>query len=131
LKLMGVSVGQYGGTFSYVSTTHTATWTLGSALGIDRLTLSLDGDGDSGDGNDGIHTSDGLFLQGGDYGVQFSVLPTDFNSDGVVTIQDSVAVRNYSPGYGNYYIWADLDGDGDVDMDDINAPRRRLGWRLN
>jgi hypothetical protein len=95
------------------------------------LTLSLDGDDAAADGNGGICTASGVYLDGGDYTVNFDVLPGDFNGDGAVTIQDSVGVRNQSPGYGQYVLWADLDGDGDVDLNDINAPRNgRLGWRL-
>jgi hypothetical protein len=130
LRLSGINVRQYGGTFSYDGAKHTATWKLASAIEADRLTLSLDGDGPSGDGNDGIKSAAGAYLQGGDVALGFRVLAGDYNGDGVVTIQDSVAVRDHSPGYGQYQLWADLDGDGDVDIDDINAPRRRLGKRL-
>jgi hypothetical protein len=130
LSLAGVRVSLYGGTFSYDPATRTATWSLAAPIGADRLTLRLDGDAAAADGNDGVRSAGGGFLAGGDYALGFNVLPGDFNGDGVVTIQDSVGVRNHSPAFGAYLIWADLDGDSDVDLADINHPRQRLGTRL-
>jgi hypothetical protein len=130
LRLNGVSVSQYGGAFSYNPATRTATLTLGTAIGADRLTLTLDGDGTGPDGNDGVRNLAGAYLAGGDFARSFDVLPGDFNGDGTVTVQDSIGIRNQSPGYGTYLLFADTDGDGDVDLNDINAPRRRLGATL-
>lgn len=130
ISLAGLNIAAYVGTFSYDPATHRATWQLATPIGADRLTLRLDGDDATADGNDGIRTANGTAWQGGDYNLDFKVLPGDYNGDGVVTIQDSVGVRDHMPNYGTYDIFADLDGDQDVDLDDMNAPRRRLGWKL-
>jgi hypothetical protein len=130
LRLGGVQVSQYAlQNFNYNQDTRTATWRLASPLVADRLRMSLDGD-DASDGNLGVSSLDAVFLEGGDFLLDFNVLPGDYNGDGVVTIQDSLGIRNRSPGFGLYDIFADLDGDGDVDLDDINHARRRLGSRL-
>jgi hypothetical protein len=55
------------------------------------------------------------------------VLPGDYNGDGSVTILDSTLVRDNAA---KDLLFADLDGDGDVDVDDINYPRRKLGTKL-
>jgi hypothetical protein len=74
--------------------------------------------------------ANGVFLDGGDFSLDMSILPGDFNGDGVVTLLDSVQVRNHSPGFGTYDLFADLDGDGDVDIGDINAARKYINTRL-
>jgi hypothetical protein len=133
LRLNGVNVPAYEiVSFFYDAGTHTATWGVHSPqLGADRLTVSLDGD-DAGDGsdNDGVHALGGVYLEGGDYSLALDVLPGDFDGDGVVSIQDSVGVRNHMPAYGTYLLLADLNGDGVVNTTDVNAPRARLGSTL-
>ncbi|ODU01413.1 MAG: hypothetical protein ABS79_01700 [Planctomycetes bacterium SCN 63-9] len=107
LQLLGINVPSYGiSAFNYDPSTHTATWTLANSIGADRLTLKL---------------------LGGEV-LRFNVLPGDYNQDGTVTIADSLAIRN---AIALADLYADLDGDGDIDLDDINAPRnRRLGTTL-
>jgi hypothetical protein len=116
--------------FNYDSASHTATWTLPTALGVDRLMLALDGDTE--DGHIGVHNSANTFV--GDFSLGFAVLPGDFTGDGVVTAQDAVGVRNQMPPYLSLgaipSVFADLDGSGIVDVSDYNQVRRRIGQRL-
>lgn len=113
--------------FKYNATTHTAAWTLTATLAADRVFLSLDGDDASLDLNQGVMNSAGAFLAGGDVNKSFNVLPGDYNNNGVVTIQDSLAIHNKMPKYGGIYdIFADLDGDHEIDMDDFTAASKRI-----
>jgi hypothetical protein len=108
--------------FSYVPATLEATWTLPTALGIDRLMLALDDDlGASVDSTIGVY---------GPTSANFSVLPGDFDGNGVVTIQDANAILNLTALGTSYDPWADLDGSGTVDINDYLAVRRRIGWKL-
>ena len=115
LQLTGINVPSYAFSgFSFNSETNTATWTLTTFIGPDRLHINL--------------ASVSTYPAGTQ---NFNVLPGDFNGDGVVTIQDSVGVRNQTPPYGgSYALFADMDGSGVIDINDINAPRRRLGSTL-
>ena len=128
-------VGQVLGTispigFSYDSASHTARWEF-SPLAIDRFMLELDGDDATSDGNIGVRDWSGFYLEGGDYLLDFAVLPGDFNGDGVVNSLDYIAVRNEMPMYGgSSNPRADLDGDGDVDTYDLIIERSFLGTRL-
>ncbi|MDG3005621.1 Ig-like domain-containing protein [Paludisphaera mucosa] len=101
LSLTGINVANYPiAAFAYDPSTMTATWTLDRTIGPDRLVLSILGD----------------------EVLRFNVLPGDFDQDGVVTIMDSRAILLAAAGN----VFADLDGDGDVDLDDVNASRRRF-----
>ena len=110
LLLTGVNVPSYnvtGGTFSYNSTTFTATWTLPQSIGADKLMLALNADG-----SDPIHDAAGNHLDGewtnptsttstsgsvypsgngtagGNFDFRFNVLPGDANQDSVVDVTD-------------------------------------------
>ena len=76
LSLTGVNVPSYGlGGFRYDPTTKDAAWTLPSALDVDRLMMALDGAAFADDPTIGV----------GHFGLNFDVLPGDFNGDGMVT----------------------------------------------
>ncbi len=126
LALTGVNVPTYAiAGFGYNAATRTATWTLASPLGADQLTLTLNGVSPS-----GVHDSNGNYLQGGNFVFHFSVLPGDFNGDGVVDSRDLVGIRNEMMGLSPVDIWGDLNGDGTVDINDYNFVRRFMGSKL-
>jgi hypothetical protein len=57
-----------------------------------------------------------------------SILPGDMNDDGVVSAADMTLINNAT--IGPYNVFADLNGDGKVDIDDVKLARRRIGTRL-
>ncbi len=97
------------------------TWTLPTAIGIDRLMLALD------QANTVAASAPSLKLFGMT-SQSFSVLPGDFNGDGVVTSADMTGVNNATalP----YDIWADMNGDGVVDINDVKLARSKIGTSL-
>jgi hypothetical protein len=110
--------------FSYTSSTHTATWsTLGlTPSGIDRIILFVNGSSPN-----GVHDASGNFLAGGNFTRTYFTLPGDFNGDGTVTINDAVGVRDQiGQPINPSNIWADMDGDGDIDVTDYNLSRSRI-----
>jgi hypothetical protein len=124
LALLGLTVGNYGiAGFNYDAASHTALWTLTSALGVDHLTLQLDG-------ANAIHDSAGNLLLGGPTSQMFNVLPGDFNGDGIVDSSDMVLLRNNFSSTSPYNILYDINGDGSVDINDYTAFRKWLGSRL-
>jgi hypothetical protein len=91
--------------FSYDPAARTATWTLTSPVGADRLRLTLDG-------------ADVL---------AFGVLPGDISGDGVV---DNVDFFRFRAAFGTNDPAADLDGDGFVGNPDFFLFRNYFGTRL-
>jgi hypothetical protein len=114
--------------FSYDSGTHDARWTLPSAIGVDSLMLAIDGHHSS-TGTDGIHNSSGVYL--GDVSQKFKVLPGDVNGDLSVNVLDAAAVRNEIVGLSVITVWADVNGDNVVDINDYNAVKARAGTSLH
>jgi hypothetical protein len=108
------------------SGTNTLVWTFQSALATADVVAQL-----LATGANGIHDPAGTALDGnggGDpYSRAFDVLYGDFNDDGVVTLADSVLIRN---AIGSSNIFADLNGDGAVNLTDVNIARSRLNARL-
>jgi hypothetical protein len=66
------------------------------------------------------------------FGTEFAVLPGDGNGDGVVNSQDMVGIRNQIQWTGDptLRIWADIDGDGTVDLNDYTKARKKIGTHL-
>ncbi len=123
LSLTGANGKSYGfAGLRYSPKTDDATWTLPSALGVDRLMMALDGETFAADPTIVVNP----------FATKFAVLPGDFNGDGVVNSQDMVGVRNQMQGVGDPSMigWADLDGNGVVDLNDYNAVRQNIGKRL-
>jgi hypothetical protein len=124
LQLLGMNVPHYSFSgFTYNPANFKATWTLPSAIGVDRLMLSLDGE-----------TAPPVSGSGPDIGADpfsdsFAVLPGDVSGDGVVASNDAVLVRNQILA-GTYNIWDDVNGDGVVDLTDYNEVRKRIGGHL-
>jgi hypothetical protein len=124
LKLLGVNVPTYSfNGFSYNSTTFDATWSLSSAVGIDRLSLSLDGEAAPPVAGTGPNIGADPFSH------NFAVLPGDVSGDGVVAANDMVLVRNQILAH-TYLVWDDIDGSGVVDINDLNGVRKRVGTQL-
>ncbi len=109
---------------------HDAHWTLPDVLDVDRLLLALDGNDATSDGHDGVRVLPDIYLGG--YSLNFAVLAGDFNGDGVVNSQDMVGIRNQiqETGPPELRIWADINGDGAIDISDFTVARKRLGKRL-
>jgi hypothetical protein len=63
---------------------------------------------------------------------RLDVLPGDVNDDGVVNSQDMVLIRNATLKTGDPVMlgWADLDGNGFVEILDYTLARQKLGTRL-
>jgi hypothetical protein len=123
LSLTGANVSSYGYSgFSYSSVRDDATWTLRSAIGVDHLMMALDGETFTADPAIGVNH----------FGTSFAVLPGDINGDSVVNAQDMVLARNAILGTGDPSMigWADLDGNGVVDLNDFNGVRKNLGRHL-
>ncbi|MFO0907148.1 MAG: choice-of-anchor Q domain-containing protein [Isosphaeraceae bacterium] len=129
-----VASGPAGG-YSYSDATRTASWsTLGLAPAtVARLLLALNTNLHDVAGNGlAISTSATKFvLSGGNYSLTTNILPGDFNGDGLVNVFDGVGIRNkFTPLINDpTAIWADMDGDGDVDPDDYNLSRGQVGKR--
>ena len=97
-----------------------ATWSLPTAIGVDRLMLALE--------TMDITSVSGPLSLYGTTSKAFSVLPGDFNGDGVVSAADMTGVNNEM---GQAYdVWADLNGDGTVDINDVKVARTKIGTKL-
>ena len=118
LLLTGINVPSYdvaGGTFSYDSTTFTATWTLPQSIGADQLMLALNANGSDpirltpparildGDWTNPASTTatsgsaypSGNGTAGGNFNFRFNVLPGDANQDGLVNISDLTVLASH------------------------------------
>ena len=116
--------------FEYDPKTYTARWTLFQPIDGDRPLLTLDSDGATTDGHNGIRVNPDIYIR--PFFRQFAVLPGDFNGDGVVNSQDLVGVRNQINGTGDpkLFGWADFDGNNTVNLDDYGLIRKRIGRHL-
>jgi probable HAF family extracellular repeat protein len=130
LSVTGVNVSQYSfASFSYNSTTFTATWTLSKSIGKDKLSLHLQSSGvnavtnASGQALDGEWTNglsdfpSGNGTAGGDFTFSVNVLPGDVNHVGIVNGQDLAALSSSWLSTGASL--ADINGDGVVNTQDL------------
>ncbi len=132
LTLAGAVVPNYAiSNFIYSSATHTATWTLTTAINQDKLLIDVAASGPSAVVNvqntalDGAWTNgssnypSGNGAPGGDFLFRFNVLPGDANQDGAVNGLDISLVASHwlqaGAGIG------DVNGDGVVNGLDISA----------
>src|SRR5206468_2162311 len=125
---------------AYDAPTRTATWTLGRAIGSDRVVLRLRSDagadantgvsaggepldGEWADGADAYPSGDGT--AGGDFAFRVNVLPGDVNRDGVVNAQDLGRVRarqqtragsSAAATAVDYGAFEDVNGDGRINV---------------
>ncbi len=97
------------------------------------MSIVLDGDDDSSDGNagvqaaDGVYGADGGYLVDGNLTAAVDVLFGDVNGDGYVNLIDALLQRGRN---GSDDIWADLNGDGVVNLLDALLLRGRNGTSL-
>src|SRR5262249_12270295 len=99
-------------------------WTLNAPMVIGAFMTTLQGSGINAlkdAGGNGLSAGSG-------FAENFKVLTGDVNDDGVVSSADVVAVNNARtlP----YNILYDLNGDGVIDINDINIARNRIGSTL-
>ena len=155
LALSGINTTVYnisGGTFGYDSTTFTATWTLPSVIGSDKLMIRLDADSTNpirdaaGNRLDGEWTNPASTTQissatypsgngtaGGDFLFRLNVLPCDVDQNGMVISNDLIKVRNKqgtTAGTLGYSIFMDVNGDGMIISNDLVKVRNQLGIQL-
>ena len=147
LLVGGVSVKEYAATaFRYDPRDRVATWTLAPNVGTERLTLDLDGDtagavvgaasgvrldGEWADAADSFPSGDGT--AGGDFRFRINVLRGDANRNGVVDAIDLLRVRlahGSTTASANYSPFADLDGNGRVNVVDLLLARSNQRRRL-
>jgi len=103
--------------------TKTLTWNI-NPVSQGTLSIVL-----SGNGPNALSDSGGNPLNGGSGFIQLlKILPGDFNDDGVVSASDLVGVNSST--MAPYNIFADLNGDGVVDILDVQIVRARVGTSL-
>ena len=103
-------------TFSYNSTTHTATWTFRTYFALDKYMLcipsaavtnsagiALDGEWTNG-GSGASNYPSGNGTAGGNFDFRFNVLPCDVNQSGTVTTADGTAISSH------YLYWTTTTG---------------------
>ena len=114
-SLSGVAVNGFSGLG-----TDTLTWSI-DPLSRGSLSLAL-----RAGGANGIRDAAGNRLNGGaDVSQALQVLYGDYTDDGFVSSADFLGTLAASRGA--FDLFADLDGDGDVDADDVRIARRRVG----
>ncbi|HEV2292974.1 MAG TPA: S8 family serine peptidase [Tepidisphaeraceae bacterium] len=150
MRVFGVKVAEYAGSFVYEPDTFTATWTLPTgAFAAEKLLVHLDDamitdaggnplDGEwtnppetnpvTAGGADTYPSGNGT--PGGDFAMRLNVLPGDVTRDGEVVGNDVTSVRlnqGYLPGQSGYTIFRDVTGDGEIIGNDVTAVRFRQG----
>jgi hypothetical protein len=101
--------------------TNTLTWTLSPLTNLPSTITTL-----AGTGANALKDAAGNPLGGGvDFTQTLKVLYGDYNDDGTVNSQDFVGVN--AARSQAYNIFADINGDGVVDINDVNLVRTHLG----
>jgi hypothetical protein len=143
LSVSGTNVTAYAfSDFSYDSSTHTATWTLVTPLGKDKILLALDANGMYPVHNSESQALDGAWTNGvssfpsgngtggDDFKFQINVLPGDVDKNNCVNIVDlylllGKAGKNIGDtGYSYRY---DIDGNGSINATDYDLASVRFG----
>ena len=148
VSLRGINQVIYASSLGYDPQTYTATLSLPSPIGIDKLQLIVfDKVGDTGfrtiDGEWSNPTSatdpngdtypSGNSAAGGSFYFRFDVLPGDVSQNGQVNSLDANPIRaglSALVGNGAYSIFADVDGNGIINSLDANAVRLNLSQSL-
>jgi Dockerin type I domain len=132
LALTGVNTASYSfSAFSYNPITYSATWTLSSAIGADKLQVSVPSsgpnavtdrasnalDGEWANGSSSFPSGNGT--AGGDFNFNFNVLPGDVNQSGIVNAQDIAAIASHWLQANQFA--DDTNGDGIVNAQDLAA----------
>ena len=146
LSLSGVNQTAYSfSDFSYDSNTYTATWTLPEPIGKDKLLIDLDANGIDpiedasnnvldGEWVDSASTyNSGNGMAGGDFEFRFNVLPGDGYASNGVNIIDAMfgnMLRGKDVNAQGYNVRYDVDGDGEITLDDCNAMYSYIGDSL-
>ena len=100
--------------------TNTLTWTI-NPLVQGNYSTNL-----AGSGPNALTDAAGNPLAGGaGYTASVKVLMGDFNDDGAVSATDLVGISNAR--LGAYNVFADINGDGVVDLNDVNLARSSIG----
>ena len=129
LGLYGTNLPAYGmSAYAWYGDTDTALWTLDGALGTDSLRIELssairDAAGNALAGEAGASAGDDAAFS---FDLHVAIGDTDRN--GVTSIRDLLRLRAALAG--PYDTDADLNGDGVIDMQDIDRVRQWLGQRL-
>jgi hypothetical protein len=147
--LTGVNVASYavsGFSYGEVGGVWTATWTLGSNLGADKLMVNVPATVVARGGGLQLagawtqptpSTAGSAMPSGGSPGTAFAFrinsLPGDVNSNTAVTNQDlsiTRAAAGTTPGVGLYTIFKDVNGNGAVTNQDLSLVQARLATTL-
>jgi hypothetical protein len=133
--------------FTYNTTYFIATWALSRPITADRVHFTLNSGGTGGvsdfsgaaldgewtDGSRRYPSGDGT--PGGSFDFRFNVLQGDVNRNGIVDVRDYLEARRRRedpqfPNLARYSVFADVDGNGRINVWDLLIVRRMLGRRL-
>jgi hypothetical protein len=121
--------------FSYAAADRTATWTLASSVGVDKILLDLDGDaagaaavtdvagnrldGEWTDGADTFPSGDGT--AGGDFRFGLHVMPGDADGNGTTNVSDLGTLATHFNRNPRDHTQGDFNGDAVVDVSDLGT----------
>ena len=103
--------------------TNTLTWTI-SPINIGSFVMNL-----SGAGANALKDATGAALNGGaGFNQSLKILMGDYNDDGLVNAADLVGINNAT--VAPFDLFADINGDGVVDVNDVALARTKIGTSL-